>query len=172
MAFAALKQALCEAPALAIPDETKTFTLFTDASDFGIGAMLCQMNEAPQTLQPCGFMSAKLTGAMLNWNTFDKEFWALIAALDYWSMLLHGCSEEIQVFTDHRALQYILNQPHLNGRQARWIEFLGRFRLSIKYMKGEDNVQSDALSRRIIMMAVRRKCNRFADRQLKRGDRT
>lgn len=149
MAFAALKQALCEAPALAIPDETKPFTLFTDASDFGIGAMLCQMNEATQTLQPCGFMSAKLTGAMLNWSTFDKECWALIAALDYWSMLLHGCSEEIQVFTDHRALQYILNQPHLNGRQARWIEFLGRFRLSIKYMKGEDNVQADALSRRI-----------------------
>lgn len=102
-----------------------------------------------KTLQPCGFMSAKLTGPMLNWSTFDKECWAVIAALDYWSMLLHGCTEEIQVFTDHRALQYVLTQPHLNGRQARWIEFLCRFRLAIKYRKGELNIEADALSRRI-----------------------
>lgn len=147
-AFTELKRRLSEAPALAIPDEDKPFTIFTDASDFGVGAMLCQMNDKLGVLQPCGYMSAKLSGAMLNWTTFEKEFWAVISALDHWSMLLYWSKHRITVNTDHRALKFVLSQPVLNGRQSRWIEFLSRFKLNVKYLQGAKNEQADGLSRR------------------------
>jgi hypothetical protein len=147
-AFERLKQALCSAPALAVPDEDKQFTLFTDASDFAVGAMLCQRNAHTGELQPCGFMSAKLSGPMLNWSTFDKEFFAIISALNHWQMHLLPSKQRIDLFTDHKALQYVLKSPVLNGRQSRWIEFLSRFRLNVKYLRGDSNNVADALSRR------------------------
>ena len=147
-AFERVKQALCSAPALAVPDEDKQFTLFTDASDFAIGAMLCQRNSRTGELQSCGFMSTKLQGSMLNWSTFDKEFFAIIAALDHWQMHLMPARQRIDLFTDHKALQYVLKSPVLNGRQSRWIAFLSRFRLNVKYLRGESNNVADALSRR------------------------
>ena len=146
--FDALKQALTNAPALAVPDEDRKFTLYTDASDFGAGAVLCQFSEEQQAMQPVGYMSGKLTGAMLNWTVYDKEFWALVSALNHWQLHLLQARHRIDVFTDHRALKYLLTQSVLNGRQSRWIDFISRFKLNICYLPGEKNAQADALSRR------------------------
>ncbi|GKC54774.1 putative reverse transcriptase domain-containing protein [Tanacetum coccineum] len=52
------------------------------------------------------------------------------------------------VFTDHKSLQYILNQKELNLRQRRWIELLSDYDYEIRYHPGKANVVADALSQK------------------------
>lgn len=158
LSFDSLKRALTSAPALAVPDETKPFFLFTDASDFGIGATLCQFNGTRNALQACGYMSSKLSGAELNWTTHEKEMFAVVRALEHWSMHFVQVVHPIKVFTDNIALLYLLkgeqqnllkgDHGHINGRRARWMNTLMRFKLDPQRIEGSKNVQADALSRR------------------------
>ncbi|KAA8499909.1 Transposon Ty3-I Gag-Pol polyprotein [Porphyridium purpureum] len=50
--------------------------------------------------------------------------------------------------TDHEALKHLMTQKELNGRQARWLDFLAEFDITIDYVKGKSNVVADALSRK------------------------
>nr|GEU55430.1 putative reverse transcriptase domain-containing protein [Tanacetum cinerariifolium] len=52
------------------------------------------------------------------------------------------------VFTDHKSLQYILNQKEQNLRQQRWIELLSDCDCEIRYHPGKANVVADVLSRK------------------------
>ena len=51
--------------------------------------------------------------------------------------------------TDHCVLKYLFDQPTLNARQARWLEFLCEFDFKIKHIKGKENKVVDALSRKV-----------------------
>ena len=53
----------------------------------------------------------------------------------------------VDVFTDHKSLQYVFTQKELNLRQRRWFEFLKNYDMSVHYHPGKDNVVVDALSR-------------------------
>ena len=48
----------------------------------------------------------------------------------------------------YHSLKYLFEQPHLNVRKSRWIEFLSEFNFEIKYIKGKENRVENALSRR------------------------
>ncbi|GJU51049.1 putative reverse transcriptase domain-containing protein [Tanacetum coccineum] len=65
------------------------------------------------------------------------------------------------VFTDHKSLQYILNQKELNMRQQRWIELLSDYDCEIRYHLGKANVVADALSRKRKDQAIA--CSSFGD---------
>ena len=56
--------------------------------------------------------------------------------------------------TDHCGLKYLFDQPTLNARQARWLEFLCEFDFEIKHIKGKENKVADALSRKMQEMHV------------------
>ncbi|GJS93445.1 hypothetical protein Tco_0800413 [Tanacetum coccineum] len=110
-AFQLLKQKLCSAPILALPEGTEDFMVHEE-----------------------------------NYTTHDLELGAVVFALRLLRHYLYGT--KCVVFTDHKSLQYILNQKELNMRQRRWIELLSDYDCEIRYHPGKVNVVADALSRK------------------------
>nr|GEZ74797.1 retrotransposon protein, putative, Ty3-gypsy subclass [Tanacetum cinerariifolium] len=66
--------------------------------------------------------------------------------LSLWRHYLYGT--KCTVYTDHKSLQYILDQKEFNMRQRRWIELLSDYDYEIRYHPGKGNVVADALSRK------------------------
>ncbi|XP_043809768.1 uncharacterized protein LOC122723079 [Manihot esculenta] len=140
LAFNTLKEKLTTAPVLRLPDFSKTFEIECDASGIGIGAVLMQEGR------PIAYFSEKLGGAQLNYSTYDKEFYALIRALEVWEHYL--LPNEFVIHTDHQSLKHLKGQGKLNKRHGKWVEYLEIFPYVIKYKQGKENVIADALSRR------------------------
>ncbi|XP_065851249.1 uncharacterized protein [Euphorbia lathyris] len=139
-AFEMLKARLTSAPVLALPNFDKSFEIECDASGVGIGAVLMQEGR------PIAFFSEKLSGATLNYPTYDKELYALVRALQMWQHYLWP--KEFVIHTDHESLKHLKGQQKLNRRHAKWVEFIETFPYVIKYKQGKENVVADALSRR------------------------
>lgn len=144
-AFSTLKNALCTAPVLLIPDPAKPYTLNCDACDYAIGATLQQ--DHGRGLQPVAFMSRKLTDAERNYDTREKEFMALHDACRHWRHYLHS-ELPFTLLSDHDSLKYHKSMPNLSGRLARWVERMAEFDYTIEHIAGVKNVVADALSRR------------------------
>ncbi|GJU20136.1 putative reverse transcriptase domain-containing protein [Tanacetum coccineum] len=111
-AFQTLKQKLCSAPILALPEGTENFVVYCDASNKG----------------------CELTGAVS------------VCTSTHGTLFVYGT--KCTVYTDHKSLQYILDQKELNMRQRRWIELLSDYDCEIRYHPGKANVVADALSRK------------------------
>nr|GEV85378.1 hypothetical protein [Tanacetum cinerariifolium] len=92
------------------------------------------------------FASRQLRTHEENYMTHDLELGAVVFALRLWRYYLYGV--KCTVFTDHKSLQYILDQKELNMRQRRWIELLSDYYREIRYHPGKANVVADALSRK------------------------
>ncbi|GJU27286.1 putative reverse transcriptase domain-containing protein [Tanacetum coccineum] len=139
-AFQTLKQKLCSAPILALPEGTKDFMVYYNASLKGYGAVLMQREKV------IAYASRQLKVHEENYTTHDLELGAAVFALRLWRHYLYGT--KCVVFTDHKSLQYILNQKELNLRQQRWIELLSDYDCEIRYHPRKANVVADALSRK------------------------
>ncbi|GKA24608.1 putative reverse transcriptase domain-containing protein [Tanacetum coccineum] len=138
-AFQTLKQKLCRAPILVLPERTKDF-VDCDASLKGYEAVLMLREKV------IAYASRQLKVHEKNYTTHDLELGAVVFALRLWRHYLHGT--KCMVFTNHKSLQYILNQKELNWRQRRWIELLSDYDCEIRYHPGKENVVADALSRK------------------------
>ncbi|CAI7840950.1 unnamed protein product [Closterium sp. NIES-53] len=142
-AFSALKNVLCSPPVLHIADPHRPFEVVTDASDIAIGAVLLQ--DFGNGLQPIAYESRKLHPPERNYPIHDREMLAIVHAFKVWRCYLTGA--DVTVRTDHRSLQYLRAQPHLNPRQLRWLDFLeSNFHYTVTYKKGASNI-ADALTR-------------------------
>ncbi|GJX61356.1 putative reverse transcriptase domain-containing protein [Tanacetum coccineum] len=138
--FQLLKQKLCSAPILALPEGSEDFIAYCDASKKGLGAVLMQREKV------IAYASRQLKIHEKNYTTHDLELGAVVFALKIWRHYLYGT--KCTVFTDHKSLQHILNQKELNMRQRRWLELLSDYDCEIRYHPGKANVVADALSRK------------------------
>ncbi|GJY57312.1 putative reverse transcriptase domain-containing protein [Tanacetum coccineum] len=139
-AFQLLKQKLCSAPILALPEGSKDFIAYCDASKKGLGVVLMQREKV------IAYASRQLKIHKKNYMTHDLELGAVVFAFKIWRHYLYGT--KCTVFTDHKSLQHILNQKELNMRQRRWLELLSDYDCKIHYHPGKANVVVDALSKK------------------------
>ncbi|GJW28044.1 putative reverse transcriptase domain-containing protein [Tanacetum coccineum] len=139
-AFQTLKQKLCSAPILVLLEEMEDFMVYYDVSLKGYGAVLMQREKV------IAYASRQLKTHEENYTTHDLELGAVVFALRLWRHYLYGT--KCVVFTNHKSLQYILNQKELYMRQHHWIELLSDYDCEIRYHPGKENVMADALSRK------------------------
>nr|GEX04195.1 putative reverse transcriptase domain-containing protein [Tanacetum cinerariifolium] len=135
VAFQLLKQRLCSALILALPEDSKNFMVYCDASRKGLGAVLMQREKV------IAYASRQLKIHEKNYTTRDLEDGAVVFALKLWRHYLYGTKRV--VFTDHRSLRHILNM-----RQRRWLEMLSEYDCKIRYHPRKANVVADVLSRK------------------------
>ncbi|GJS52983.1 putative reverse transcriptase domain-containing protein [Tanacetum coccineum] len=128
------------APILALPEGSEDFITYCDASKKGLGAVLMQREKV------IAYASRQLKIHEKNYTTHDLELGAVVLALKIWRHYLYGT--KCIVFTDHKSLQYILNQKELNMRQRHWLKLLSDYDCEILYHPGKANVVADALSRK------------------------
>ncbi|GJS62513.1 putative reverse transcriptase domain-containing protein [Tanacetum coccineum] len=139
-AFQTLKDKLCNAHVLALPDGPKDFVVYCDASEIGLGYVLMQRGKV------IAYASRQLKIHEKNYTTHDLELGAVVFALKIWRHYLYGT--KIVIYTDHMSLQHIFSQKELNMRQRRWIELFSDYDCKIRYHPGKANVVVDALSRK------------------------
>ncbi|MCS5023605.1 hypothetical protein L2V44_13980, partial [Staphylococcus aureus] len=98
-AFQLLKEKLTSAPLLVLPNFNKTFEIECDASGIGIGGVLMQEGR------PIAYFSEKLSGAALNYPTYDKELYALVRTLETWQH--YFWPKEFVIHSDHETLKHL-----------------------------------------------------------------
>jgi hypothetical protein len=108
--FEELKQCMCTAPVLRIPDMAKPFRVVTDASDYAIGAVLEQQDENGKWY-PCAYTSKQLSQAEKNWATYDKELLSIKHVTNKWRPYL--ASGHFDVYTGYMPLQYLWSKSKL-----------------------------------------------------------
>ncbi|GJX92358.1 putative reverse transcriptase domain-containing protein [Tanacetum coccineum] len=108
-AFQLIKQKLCSTPILALPEGSKDFAVYYDASHKGLGDVLMQREKV------IAYASRQLKVHEKNYTTHDLELKSAVFALKIWRHCLYGT--RCTMFTDHKSLQHILDQKELNLRQ-------------------------------------------------------
>lgn len=128
-----------------MPNYAKKFTLKTDASNTGLGAVLLQENGEGK-LVPIQWASKKLTVTETRYTITEKEVYAVMWGMEKFAYELRG--RRFHCITDHKALERIREKPEFaNNRVNRWIEKMQDYDFTAEYRKGSDLITADALSR-------------------------
>jgi hypothetical protein len=138
-AFEALKQVMSTTAVLQLPNFQKQFTVETDACDSGIGAVLMQDQH------PLAFLSKPLSIQHRQLSIYEKEFLALIMAVERWRPYLQR--GEFLVKTDHSSLTFLEKQELQSPLQRKAMARLMGLQFKIIYRQGAENHAADALSR-------------------------
>ena len=122
---------MVSAPILRLPDLDKGFTLLTDASNAGIGAVLMQQtNEIKFAI---AYASKKLLSWETRYSVIEREYLALVWGIKKFHMYLYG--KVFQVETDHCPLIYMQNTILTNSRVMRWVLSLQPYQFRIAAIK-------------------------------------
>ena len=141
--FDKLKTMLVSPPIMRSPNWNLPFEIMCDASDYAIGAVLGQREDKKAFV--IYYASKTLDSAQANYTTTEKEFLAIVFALEKFRSYIVG--SPVTIFTDHAALKYLLSKQDTKPRLTRWILLCQEFNLTIKDKKGVENVVADHLSR-------------------------
>ena len=141
--FNKLKSCLLSEPVLKLPDTSLTFVLRTDASNFGLGAILLQYHD--DLPFPVSYASRKLLDREKRYSAIERECLSIVFGVDKFRYYLLG--KEFLLEVDHRPLIYLNKLKGSNARLMRWALCLQPYRFRIVYVPGKDNLGADLLSR-------------------------
>jgi hypothetical protein len=155
--FQVLKRNLTDSPILAYPspDPSDKFILDTDASNFGIGAVLSQVQGGTEKVIAYG--SKGLSKSQRNYCTTYRELLALVEFAPYYKHFLLG--RRFLVRTDHSSLRWLMRFKDAEGLVGRWLAKLANFDFDIEHRAGIAHGNADALSRSPLIRR-RRRCGR------------
>jgi len=148
MAFEDLKMAVTTAPVLVSPQDSEPFRVEADSSDFTTGAVLSQQLTTDGKWHPVVFYSKSLSSVEQNYEIHDKEMLAIIRVLEEWRHFLEGATHLVEIWTDHKNLEYFMTAKKLNRHQARWSLHLARFDFLLHHCPRRTMGKPDALLRR------------------------
>ena len=83
-----------------------------------------------------------------NYGIHDKEMLAIICMLEEWRHFLEEVTYLVEIWTNHKNLEYFMTAKKLNRRQAHWSLHLARFDFLLYYRPGRTMGKPDVLSRR------------------------
>jgi hypothetical protein len=138
-AFDTLKHAMVNTPVLSLPDFSVPFTVETDACATGVGAVLMQQGH------PVAYLSKSLGIQNSKLSIYEKEFLAVIMAIDRWKTYLQR--GPFVILTDHKSLCTLGDQQLGTELQRKAMSKLMGLQFEIRYKKGSDNAAADSLSR-------------------------
>ena len=141
--FETLRTCLVTPPILAYPNFEEEVLLFTDACDYGIGAVLSQIQNEKEVV--IAYSSRQLRPPEIKYATVEKEALAVVFAIKQFRHYL--LEKSFTVISDHRPLQWLENQKDASGRLGRWAIQLGALSYKIKYRPGKIHQNADCLSR-------------------------
>ena len=150
-AFNCIKTCLVSKPILGYPNFTRAFIIYTDASGFGIGAVLAQKQGPPHSDDSddhevvIAYSSKHLNDREAKWSTTEKEAYAIVHAINVFKPYLYG--RKFTVITDHRPLEWLMSKTEPAGRLARWALKIQEYDIEIGYRSGKQNQNADCLSR-------------------------
>lgn len=142
--FECLKEKLTTPPILAYADYSLPFTLHTDASREGLGAILYQ--EQNGEMRVIAYASRSLNKSEQNYTAHKLEYLAVKwAVTDKFQEYLYG--NRFTIYTDNNPLTYVLTTAKLDATGHRWLAALGSYNFDIHYRPGKTNRDADILSR-------------------------
>ena len=143
-AFQDLKKCLLSAPILAHPDWDKEFILVTDASGYGISAVLTQIQDGKERLINCA--SRVLTKSERNYSNTDREYLAVVYGVNQFRSHLWG--NKFKIYTDNSAVSAIARQDKsTSARAVRWYNILHEYDFTIEHRPATTMKHVDTLSR-------------------------
>ncbi|UYV69788.1 hypothetical protein LAZ67_7000732, partial [Cordylochernes scorpioides] len=142
--FAKLKMALSTKPVLAIYNPDYPSKVFTDASKYGIGAILTQIGPDNEE-HVIAYYSKTLQPHQENYSAFEMECLAVIQATDHFHVYIEN--QPFEIITDHAALQWLFTMKKPKPKYFRWILSLSSKSCNIVHRSGKQQTHVDALSR-------------------------
>ena len=142
--FAELKKRLVSAPILGYPRLQGKYILDTDASGYGIGAVLSQEQDGQERVIAYG--SRTLSKAERNYCVTRRELLAVVVFVKKFRQFLLG--REFDIRTDHGSLRWLVTFKDPEGQLARWHEVLGEYQYNVIHRAGRVHGNADGLSRR------------------------
>ncbi|GBG87135.1 hypothetical protein CBR_g44592 [Chara braunii] len=128
-----LKPALIEYPVLKVVDPSRPFVVTTNASQYGIGAVLQQ--DDGNGYRPIEFMFARMPSKKMATSSYERELYALRQALDHWKHYLLG--RHFKVYSDHETLRWLKTQAKMTPKLTRWAAELDQYNFELKPVKGK-----------------------------------
>ncbi len=131
-----MKRIMARETLLSYPDFSKEFHIHTDASKVQLGTVISQEGH------PIAFFSRKLTPAQTCYTTTERELVSIVEVLKEFMNILLG--QQMAIHTDKENLTY---KKQNSDRVMRWRLYIAEYSPDLRYIKGEDIVVADALSR-------------------------